>query len=152
MTRLLKLGPILLLAASACSSTTEPLPTVTLLVTNVTCNTGPCVPLQILGFPDNQPLTPGGLWSIDLGTVTGPSACLTLPASREFRVTNTGTGAVTTTSWTVADPLSLGSLTDPNERIRAQPSTHDFVPSSAAGWSVAFPGGSALVTAQACVQ
>jgi len=142
---------LLLLAAPACSSTTEPLPAVSLLVTNTTCDMGHCTPLQILGFPSNQPHTPGGLWSIDLGIVTGPTGCLSLPPSGTFRVTDASTGATTTYTWTVSDPLALGAETDPDERLRAQPSTSPFVPATAAGWSIAFPGGIGQVTkAAAC--
>ena len=141
---------LLLLATPACSTTTEPLPIVTVLVTNTTCDVGPCTPLRILGFPVNQPGTPGGLWSIDLGLVTGPSGCLTLPPSGAFRVTDASTGATKTYSWTVRDPLALGGEADPADRFRAQPSTGPFVPASGPGWSIALPGGAGLSSAQAC--
>jgi hypothetical protein len=146
MTRVL----LLLLAAAACSTTTEPLPPVTLIVRNATCDVGPCTPLQILGFPDNQPLTPGGPWTIDLGVVTGPVGCITLPPSATFRVTNISTGATKTYDWTVRVPLALAAQPNPADRIRAQPTTGTFLPAAASGWSVQFPGNGAVATAPAC--
>lgn len=145
-----KLLPVLLLVTLACSSTTESLPTVTLLVTNATCNAGQCTPIQVLGFPSNQPHTPGGFWSIDLGLVTGPSACLTLPPSGEFRVGNASSGATTVYSWTVADPLALSAEPAPADRLRAVPITGPFVPAGADGWSIILPGGTSLSKARAC--
>ena len=85
---------VLCLGAIACSSSVEPSQSVTLQVTNQTCSPGPCAPLQILAFPSNQPKTPGGFWSLDLGVVTAASACLTIPANATFRVS--GSGATTT--------------------------------------------------------
>jgi hypothetical protein len=140
---------LLLLAGSGCSST-GPLPTVTLLVTNTTCNTGPCTPLQILGFPSNNPSTPGGLWSIALGTVLGPSACFVLPPADTASVTDVGTGRTTYYVWTVESALELGSLSNPSGRFQAQPSTGPFVPVDSRGWSAEFPGGTAVSTTHAC--
>jgi hypothetical protein len=140
---------LLLLAGSGCSST-GPLPTVTLLVTNTTCDTGPCTPLQILGFPGIQPQTPAGLWSIDLGTVSGPSACFVLPPADTASVTDVGTGRTSYYVWTVEDALALGSEADPNDRFRAQPSTQPFVPVDSRGWSAEFPGGTAVSTTHPC--
>jgi hypothetical protein len=145
-----KFLPVLLLATLACSSTTESLPTVTLLVTNATCNTGQCTPIEALGFPSNQPHTPGGFWSIDLGLVTGASACLTLPPSGEFRVGNASTGASTVYSWTVADSLALSAEPAPADRLRAVPITGPFVPAGAAGWSIILPSGTGLSKSRAC--
>jgi len=140
----------LLLGALGCSSTVQPRAGVTLLITNGTCETGPCAPLQILGFPSNQPHTPGGFWSVDLGLVSASSACLTLPPSATFRVTDASTGATTTYTWTTANGFSLGALQPPASRIQATPSTGAFVPANAAGWSVTLPAGSQVSPSQAC--
>lgn len=138
----------LLLAAVACSSSVQPRAGVTLLVTNATCDAGSCSPLQILGFPSNQPATPGGMWSLDLGLVTTPSACLKLPVSATFRVI--GPGTTTTYTWTTGNGLSLGAQPPSASRIQAGPSTGAFVPARAAGWTITFPGGTAVSASQAC--
>lgn len=90
-----KLLPALSLLTIACSSTLGPPDEVMLLVTNGSCATGPCSALRILGFPSDQPRTPGGFWSIDLGLLTGPSVCLRLPLSRDFTITEVSTGKTT---------------------------------------------------------
>ena len=148
------LTPVLL-AAAACTSTVEPMveprSDVTLLVTNSTCDAGQCSPLHILGFPDNQPHTPGGLWSIDLGLLTGPSVCLTLPASREFHVTEYPSGAVTIFKWSTAQGFALGSQSLSESRFMATPSTGEFVPASESAWSVTLPGTGQVSPASTCV-
>lgn len=65
-----------ILLALSCSSTTEPGPPVTLLVWNATCSAGDCASIQIRAFPKNQPQTPAGLWSLDLGTASSAITCL----------------------------------------------------------------------------
>jgi hypothetical protein len=144
----------LVIGTLGCSSTVEPRAGVTLLITNGTCETGQCAPLQILGFPSNQPHTPGGFWSIDLGLITAPSVCLTFPPSATFRVigvSNDGTTADTTTyTWTTAISLSLGVQSPSASRIMAAPSTNAFVPASNAGWSVTMPSGSHVSPTQTC--
>jgi hypothetical protein len=136
------------LIALACSSTVEPHSGITLLVTNGTCGAGSCSPLEILGFPDNQPGTPGGLWSIDLGLVTGSAACVTLPLSAKFLVIG---GADTTTYlWTTARPLSLGAQSPSASRIFASPSTSSFVPAAAAGWRATLPGAAQVSASPLC--
>jgi hypothetical protein len=141
---------VLFLGATACSSSVEPSQSVTLQVANQTCSPGPCTTLQILAFPSNQPNTPGGLWSLDLGVVTAASACLTIPANATFRVTDAGSGATTTHTWTSAIPLSLGTLLPTEFRLQARPSTGTFVPRSASGWSVTLPGASLPTPSGAC--
>jgi hypothetical protein len=141
---------LLLLGVLGCSSPVQPRTGVTLLITNGTCETGQCAPLQILGFPSNQPHTPGGFWSVDLGLISAASACLTLPPSATFRVTDASTGATTIYTWTTADGLSLGALQPSASRIQATPSTGSFVPASAPGWSVTLPAGSQVSPRQAC--
>lgn len=131
----LRLLPVI---APACSTTVAPRSGVTLLVTNGTCSAGSCAPLEILGFPDNQPRTPGGLWSIDLGPLTGAAACVTFPASAKFLLI---CGADTTTFlWTTTLPLSLGTQPPSASRIYASPATSSFVPAAAPGWRATLPG------------
>jgi hypothetical protein len=139
---------VLFLGAISCSSSVEPSHSVTLQVMNQTCSPGPCTTLQILAFPSNQPNTPGGFWSLDLGVVTAASACLTIPANATFRVT--GPGETTTYTWTSAIPLSLGTLLPTEPRLQAKPSTGTFVPRSASGWSVTLPGASQPTPSGAC--
>jgi len=139
-----------LLFAMACSSSTEPQGPITLLVTNATCDPGPCEALTVRGFPEEQPHTPGGLWSIEVGTVAAPFACLTLPPSGEFHVTNADTGATTTYTWTLADPIALGTVATGASALMATPSTGEFVPSSAPGWRVTLPGGTTVAPDVAC--
>lgn len=137
-------------AAIGCSSAVDVPPSVTVLVTNSTCNPGPCTSVRILAFPDDQhqPHTPGGLWSLDLGIVSTASACLNIPASAEFNVT--GPNGTTTYLWSTAHGLALGSLSPSQPALTAAPSTGRFVPASAAGWSVALPGSATPTPSTAC--
>lgn len=134
---------LIVVATLACSSSVEPRTGVTLLVTNGSCRLGPCAPLEVFAFPSNQPNTPGGLWSLDLGVITTAQACLTLPSKAEFRVIGVrdGGGADTSTfTWTNAKALSLGGQPPSASRFSATPSTATFVPADAAGWEVTVPG------------
>jgi len=136
-----------LLVAFACTSATEPEPgpSVTLLVTNATCGSGQCSSFQVRGFWTHQPVyTPGGRWSMDLGTVSAGSACLILPGIDTFRV-NTAPYV-----WTSRDSLSLGILEPGQSWLQASPSTSAFVPANSAGWSIIFPGGTAVTPADVC--
>lgn len=146
--------PLLVVAALSCSSTVAPRSRVTLLVTNGTCALGSCTPLEILAFPSKQPLTPGGPWTLELGLLTAPSACLIFPPSATFRVigvSNDGTKADTTVvTWTTADALSLGTKPPGGPIFSAVPNTSPLVPASAAGWSVTLPTGSQALPAPAC--
>jgi hypothetical protein len=152
------LARLLLVASSVtawgCSSDAGPDVTVsgdvTLRVTNATCAPGPCAPVQVRAFPGNQPRTPGGLWSLEVGTVDGPAACLMLPANGSFRVTDAGTGETTTWTWTQDDPVALGALEPGTSVLMAAPSTGAFVPTRASGWTVTLPGGTDLAPAGAC--
>ncbi len=144
---------LVLLAGLACSSTLEPRSGITLLVTNGTCLTGRCDSLEVLAFPSNQPHTPGGFWSVDLGLLTTPEACFTFPPSATFRVIGVnadGTRDTTTFTWTSADPLSLGVQAPSGFRAQASPSTTAFVPASSAGWSITFPTASHASSSPAC--
>ena len=132
---------LLAFGAVACSSSPLAAPRpVTIRVTNSTCEAGPCAPLRILAFPSIQPTTPAGLWSLDLGVIDTPSACLTLASSASFRVSEAGTGNGTTYTWTSADGVSLAAIPVSASRLQASPSTPGFVPLSAPGWSVDLPG------------
>ena len=136
-----------LLVAFACTSATAPEPgsSVTLLVTNPTCGSGQCSSFQVRGFWTHQPVyTPGGRWSMDLGTVSTESACLILPGADTFRVNTTPY------VWTSRDSLSLGILEPGQSWLQASPSTSAFVPAKSAGWSIIFPGGAAVTPADVC--
>jgi hypothetical protein len=144
----------LVIAATACSSPAEPRSGVTLLITNTSCQSDQCTPQHILAFPDNQPLTPGGLWRVELGVVTAASACLVFPPSASFRVigwSSDNTRADTTTfTWTTAELISLGADSHPEEPHFSQPSTTTFRPGTAAGWRVSLPGNGPVVPGPAC--
>lgn len=139
----------LLLACLACSAV-EPLARVTLSVRNATCDPGPCQAIRVLAFPQVQPITPGGMWSIDLGVVTAVTTCLAIPAEAHFTVTNTGSGATSVTNWTSGDSLSLAPWPPSDGRFTARPTTTSFVPATANSWSVTLPGTAAPVAANAC--
>src|SRR5437879_10778624 len=101
---------LLVVAGLACSSVVDPKSDITLLVTNSSCSTGPCDSLEVLGFPSNQPLTPGGFWSIDLGLLTTSEACFKLPPATTFRVigvNDDGRRDARTFTWSTVVPLSL---------------------------------------------
>jgi hypothetical protein len=137
----------------SCSGSIEPRSGVTLLVTNGTCQGGHCDSLRVLGFPSNQPLTPGGFWSLDLGLITASEACFTLPPTAVFRVIGVaadGTRDTTTFTWTSAKSLALGAQPPSSSRLQANPSTTAFVPASAAGWRITVPGGSQATPSSTC--
>lgn len=143
-----------LLTLTACSSTaatgvgSNPLHShVSLMVNNGTCTGGTCSAVDVLAFPKNQPHTPGGMWSIDLGTVSTATACLTLPASAQFVVA--GPTTADTLTWTLDDALALGSIPVGGSRLQATPSTGEFQPAVAAGWVATLPG-SDLTADSAC--
>ena len=145
--------PVLVFAALSCSSIDEPRSGVTLLVTNESCLAGSCDSLRVIAFPSNQPNTPGGLWSLDLGIITTSRACFTLPPTATFRVIGIrqdGTADTTTYTWTNTKSLSLGALPPSSSRIQAGPSTSAFVPAKAAGWRITFPTGSQATPSSAC--
>jgi hypothetical protein len=142
-----------LLVAMSCSTGLEPRAGVTLLVTNATCQAGQCESVRVLGFPANQPSTPGGFWSLDLGVVAGSEACLTLPPSAVFRVIGQhtdGTADTTSFTWTTAKSISLGALPPSGSRIQAGPSTPGFVPARASGWRTTLPGEAQPTQTTAC--
>jgi hypothetical protein len=147
----LKVGiPCVLLLPLACRSPTEPSPATTVLVINATCSVGGCSPLEIRGFPRNQPQTPGGLWSLNLGTVAPGQACLTMPAADTFRVVAAETHETTYYVWTARDSLSLGTAEPGTPLFLAGPATDPFVPASAPGWRITVPSETAVSPASAC--
>jgi hypothetical protein len=122
----------------------EPAPSVTLLVTNATCSSSQCSSFQVRGLPRNLPPVPAGPRSLDLGTVTMESACLTVPAADTFWI------GETPTVWTSNNLLSL-ALLEPGEFWGfATPSTSAFVPASSAGWRVTLPGDTAVTPSGVC--
>lgn len=138
------------LAAAACSSSdVAPLAPVTVLVHNSTCDTGICVPIQVLAFPRNQPNTPGGEWSIKLGTLASASGCFQLPPSATFTVSGPE-GVEARYIWTPSQHVSLGITPPGAGQLQASPNTVDFVPAAARGWSVDLPSGASLEATSAC--
>lgn len=143
----------LTLAALACSSSVEPRAGVTLLVTNESCQSGLCDSLEVLAFPGTQPNTPGGFWSLDLGTITTAQKCFTLPGAAQFKVIgqhSDGSADTVTYTWTNASSLSLGALSQGQPRILASPTTSAFVPATAAGWRIDVPSGVQATPGDAC--
>ena len=144
---------LLVVAVLACSSVVDPKSDITLLVTNSSCLKGRCDSLEVLGFPSNQPLTPGGFWSIDLGLLTTPKACFKLPPAATFRVigvNDDGTRDTTTFTWTTVAPLALGVQAPSGFRTQASPSTTAFVPATSAGWSITLPSESHASSGPPC--
>ena len=115
---------------------------VPVLVTNTTCTPGPCEAVRILAYPWSELHTPGGMWKIDLGTITTPTACVTIPATSEFRITEEPSGKTTIIPWSTRDSVALGTRRPGVEIFSATPSTAWFVPRRARAWSVALPGDS----------
>lgn len=149
----LRVATALPLITLACSSPAAPPGDVTLQVTNGTCRVASCDTLEVLAFPSTQPNTPGGLWSISLGLVGGPVACLSIPPSATFRIIGwheDGTSDTTKIVWTRHLALSLGAQPPSWSRLQAAPSAGAFVPAEAPGWKITFPGGSEALPAAAC--
>lgn len=143
-------APLALFAALSCSSANGPRSGLTLLVTNATCSGGACSVLRVLGFPTNGPNTPGGPWALDLGRVTGSSACLVLPPSATFQVVAEPSGDTKTYTWTTGDPISVGAVPPSASLMQWGPSTAAFVPNSAPAWSVTLPGSTDVSPGRVC--
>ena len=140
---------ILLLAALACSSSLEPRAGVTLHVMNGTCTPGPCMALEILGFPNNQPHTPGGPWWLNLGTMIGPDVCVTIPDTASFLVI--GPQADTTKYvWTNAMALTVGAAVPEFSVPSVAPTTPSFVPALSSGWQITLPGQVRVTASSTC--
>jgi len=134
---------------AGCTSGTAPLPTVTVLVTNETCASGSCVPLEIHGFVPKSTVPGQPPWGFLLvGYVSGASACLTMPASHTLTIH--GGGASYAIRWTVADPVYLTAKDSAGYTIRGY--TEEFVPADAPGWNVGFGGAAEphLAASSAC--
>ena len=140
-----RLGLLVLVGCSSSFGNSKTL--VTVLVENTTCDSV-CTPIQVLAFPSTQPHTPGGLWSIEVGTLSTNVGCFVLPPKASFTISGPE-GVERTLTWTIRDAVSLGS-SPPGERIRASPSTEEFVPTSAPGWTVRLPTRSALIATDKC--
>ena len=144
---------LVVLGSLSCSPSVEPRNGVTVLVTNGTCVVGSCSSQEILAFPSNQPNTPGGSWSLDLGTMTGSDLCVTIPATATFRIIGVnadGSADTTKLIWTTGMALTLGAQPPSASRVFATPSTARFVPATAAGWGITLPGGSQVVPGSVC--
>lgn len=122
----------------------EPTPSVTLLVSNSTCSSGECSSFQLRGLPRNLPSVPGGPRSVDLGTVSTDSVCLTIPAVDTFWI------GETPSVWTSAHLLSLGMLEPGEFWGHLSPSTSVFLPAVSAGWRVTLPGDTIVAPADPC--
>lgn len=140
-------------AACLACNVTEPGPNVTLLVTNGTCVKAQCDSVHVLAFPSAQPDTPGGMWSLDLGVITTPEACLLIPMHAQFRLIGLhpdGTRDTTLTKWSDVAGLSLGVQPPQTAQFFALPSTEAFVPAYSRGWRVTLPGNSSPIPATTC--
>jgi hypothetical protein len=147
------IASLLVIGAVACSSSVAPRAVVTLLVTNETCASGTCDSLDVFAFPGVQPNTPGGLWHLNLGVITAPQTCLTLPASAKFLVigdNGDGSSDTTTFSWSNAHGIRLGTWPPNTPSFQALPSTEMFVPAANAGWSISLPSGKVAISAKPC--
>jgi hypothetical protein len=141
---------ILVGGALACSSSFDAPSSVTLRVTNTTCTPGPCAAVRVLAFPGDQPDTPGGPWSLDLGVITTPTACVTIPPKAAFYIIAEPGNDTTTVPWDSRENVYLGGQPEAAPRLQAGWTTNSFVPMSAPGWSVDLPGGTQAVPAAPC--
>jgi len=143
--RMLCGASLVVLLSLSCSSSLEPRAGVTVLVTNATCVPGPCSSQEILAFPAaNQPNTPGGAWSLDLGIMTGSELCVTLPTSATLSIN------FTKIVWTNAMPVTLGTLPPSASRFMATSSTSSFVPATSDGWALTLPGAVEPIASPRC--
>lgn len=147
------IAPLFVVAAVACSSSVAPRADVTLLVTNETCASGTCDSLELFLFPVAQPNTPGGLWHLDVGEITGPQTCFTLPGNSQFLIIGEnadGSSDTSTVSWSNAQGIRLGTWPPHTPSLQALPSTQIFVPARAAGWSISLPSSKVATASKAC--
>jgi hypothetical protein len=124
-------------------------PQVTLLVTNATCQGGSCDSLDVRLYPQDELITPAGLWSVSLGVVTARQACLMVPLSEVQRIIAEGAHPDTTVkTWTPGLAASLGGLEPRANVFASSPSTSAIIMGGAAGWSVTLPGGQPVAGAR----
>lgn len=145
-------GCAVFLTVVACGDPTSAtqMPAPTLLVTNTTCDSGPCVSFVVSGFVPKftvpgQP--PSGF--LYVGIVDSASKCLRFPTSKTLYII--GPNDTTAITWTVTDPVSLTATKSGSALPFAE--TAEFVPDSSPGWSVDFQsvtGTGVLVRSQAC--
>ncbi len=143
MRRFLWIAAATLLVACA-KDVVGPRSGVTLLITNATCVAGACDSVRILAFPSDQPNTPGGLWSVDLGVMNTPQKCFILPPSATFYVNTTPF------VWTTLVPVSIAAQAPGASVLFAHPSTSQFTPANAAGWAITLPTDSVVTESAAC--
>lgn len=139
---------VLFSGIAACSHPTAPAPPPTVLITNATCDSGPCrtIVIRVYVVSFRVPQYP---WGIEvLGTVVGRTGCLRFPAS--WRLTVSGpdsSGKIDTTyaTWTPSDRAGVYLWAgDSASGITGVGSTAVFVPGTASGWSVTFPSGAGV--------
>jgi hypothetical protein len=131
---------LLLTMLVGCSSLEVQSTNVPILVSNATCAAGPCRAIRVLAFPLNQPRTPGGSWSIELGTLATSSACFAIPPESKFLIVDATAHDTVVVRWTSRDSVALGTLAPEESRLQASPSTGYFVPQHERGWGVELPG------------
>ena len=127
---------------------------VSLLVVNSTCGIGPCQPVVVLGFPLPGASVGPFNWALRLGTVTGGSACLTIPPSATFLLLHHLTDSSTDTTrlgWTPAQGLELEGYPGGVPQFTGPSGAWSFVPAHAPGWSVVLPGVQPAQPAPPCV-
>ncbi|MEJ2186563.1 MAG: hypothetical protein P8Z36_11560 [Gemmatimonadota bacterium] len=126
----------------------------TVMVTNATCDTGPCVPLAVGGWVPKYNV-PGQPFAgfMALGNVDSASACLTIPSVGSLVVV--GPGDTTVIRWTPQDGLFLtaGDARGTSDHGYSAwdallGKTQEFVPAAAPGWHVTFPGDSGRAEAE----
>ena len=150
MNALRVLRSVLLASVAACRSTTAPPSPVSLFVQNGSCTSTGCDTVYVAAVPNTQPGTPGGIWVFNLGMVTGPSACLSIPGARTFRIIAQPSGHETRIEWTTADTLYLGLTRIPMSRMDGIPNNPGFSPAAATGWSITFPTDSVPTPTASC--
>ena len=143
---------LLLVSLSGCSSPVAPSAPVTVLITNTTCGTGTCTPLEIRGYLPKVTIPGQTLLAgvLPVGFSHSPSTCLKLPKSFNFVVYYPPDSTVFT--WTTADSVLLTARDSGGNKSSPLPLgwSPSFIPASAAGWQVNFPDGTGLAAAGAC--
>ena len=156
---------LVVIGAMACASSTQPQPQPTLLVRNATCDTGPCITLQVRvfvwGFHLPEPIEGFEV----LGYVPSRSACFVFPSSWTIHVTSIdSTGQRRTIDFTATPDTEGIYLVAEDSSVRYGDSTRianwwshrqdwpydgwawggvghtaTFRPGTSPGWSITFP-------------